>query len=163
MQVFGSDLYISLIIGVVLSLLFAEKVGVVPAGLIVPGYLALIFDQPVFILTVLLISFATYLIVTQIIARFTILYGRRKFAAMLMVGIALKLALDAAAPITFPFVPLEVEEFRGIGVVVPGLIANTIQKQGLVFTVGSTLLLSGLTFLILFLYPIAIEYVHSFV
>jgi poly-gamma-glutamate biosynthesis protein PgsC/CapC len=149
---FGSDLYISLIIGVVLSLLYAEKVGVVPAGLIVPGYMGLVFDQPVFVGSVLLISFLTYLIVTKVIARFTILYGRRKFAAMLMVGIGLKLIFDFFAPMTFPYLPFEMQEFRGIGVIVPGLIANTIQRQGLVPTVGSTLLLSGCTFLIMFVY-----------
>lgn len=149
---FGSDLYISLIIGVVLSLLYAEKVGVVPAGLIVPGYMGLVFDQPIFVGSVLLISFLTYLIVTKGIARFTILYGRRKFAAMLTVGIALKLIFDYFAPMTFPYLPFEMQEFRGIGVIVPGLIANTIQKQGFIPTVGSTLLLSGTTFLIMFFY-----------
>ncbi len=30
---FGSDLYISLILGVLISLIFAEKTGIVPAGL----------------------------------------------------------------------------------------------------------------------------------
>jgi gamma-polyglutamate biosynthesis protein CapC len=149
---FGSDLYISLIIGVVLSLLYAEKVGVVPAGLIVPGYMGLVFDQPIFVASVLLISFLTYLIVTKGVARVTILYGRRKFAAMLTVGIALKLVFDYFAPMTFPYLPFEMQEFRGIGIIVPGLIANTIQKQGFVPTVGSTLLLSGSTFLIMFVY-----------
>ncbi|PTM58285.1 poly-gamma-glutamate biosynthesis protein PgsC [Desmospora activa] len=145
---FGSDLYISLVIGVVFSLLYAEKTGVVPAGLVVPGYLGLVFDQPVFILVVLSLSFLTYLIVTQVIGRFTILYGRRKFAAMLATGIVLKLIFDYF----YPFVPFEIFEFRGIGVIVPGLIANTIQKQGLVPTVWSTLLLSGLTFLTMYAY-----------
>jgi poly-gamma-glutamate biosynthesis protein PgsC/CapC len=149
---FGSDLYISLIIGVVLSLLYAEKVGVVPAGLIVPGYMGLVFDQPIFVASVLFISFLTYLIVTKGVARVTILYGRRKFAAMLTVGIALKLVFDYFAPMTFPYLPFEMQEFRGIGIIVPGLIANTIQKQGFVPTVGSTLLLSGSTFLIMFVY-----------
>lgn len=48
--------------------------------------------------------------------------------------------------------PFEIYEFRGIGVIVPGLIANTIQKQGVVFTYASTLLLSGVTFLIMTTY-----------
>ncbi|WP_431803086.1 poly-gamma-glutamate biosynthesis protein PgsC [Halobacillus andaensis] len=145
---FGSDLYISLVVGVILSLIYSEKTGILPAGLIVPGYLALSFDQPVYMLTVFLISFLTYFIVQHGIARFTILYGRRKFAAMLTTGIVIKLLLDAV----YPIVPFEVYELRGIGVIVPGLIANTIQKQGMFPTVISTLLLSGLTFLIMFAY-----------
>ncbi|KAB2492613.1 poly-gamma-glutamate biosynthesis protein PgsC [Priestia endophytica] len=145
---FGADLYIALVLGVTLSLLFAEKTGIIPAGLVVPGYLALVFDQPVFILVVLFISILTYVIVMYGIGRFTILYGKRKFAAMLIVGICLKLIFDYF----YPVMPFEIQEFRGIGIIVPGLIANTIQKQGIPFTVGSTLLLSGLTFGIMNVY-----------
>jgi len=145
---FGSDLYIALILGVVLSLIFAERTGIVPAGLVVPGYLALIFDQPLFLTMVIFISLLTYLIVTYGISRFTILYGRRKFAAMLITGIILKLIFD----FFYPAMPFEIYEFRGIGVIVPGLIANTMQKQGMVVTLGSTLLLSGATFLIMYVY-----------
>ncbi|NEU30208.1 poly-gamma-glutamate biosynthesis protein PgsC [bacterium LRH843] len=145
---FGSDLYIALVIGVVLSLIYAEKTGVLPAGLIVPGYLSLVFDQPVFILTVLLISFLTYFIVVYGIGKITILYGRRKFAAMLTTGIILKLVFDYF----YPVLPFEAFELRGIGIIVPGLIANTIQKQGMIPTVVSTLLLSGVTFGIISIY-----------
>lgn len=142
---FGSDLYIALIIGVILSLIFAEKTGIVPAGMIVPGYLALIFDEPKFILVVIVISLLTYLIVTYGVAKITILYGRRKFVAMLSVGIILKLIFDYF----YPVMPFEIYEFRGIGIIVPGLIANSIQKQGMIFSYTSTLLLSGLTYVIM--------------
>ena len=79
----GSELYFSLFVGIVLSLIFAEKFGISPAGLVVPGYLALIFDQPIMLLSVLIISCITYFIVNHGISRFVILYGRRKFAAMI--------------------------------------------------------------------------------
>jgi gamma-polyglutamate biosynthesis protein CapC len=145
---FGTDLYVALTLGVLLSLIFSEKTGIIPAGLVVPGYLGLIFDQPVFLMMVLIISLLTYVIVTYGISRFVILYGKRKFAAMLVVGISLKLIFDYF----YPIMPFEIYEFRGIGVIVPGLIANTIQKQGLVVTLGSTLLVSGATFVLMFLY-----------
>lgn len=152
LRLFGSDLYISLIIGVVLSLIYAEKTGILPAGLIVPGYIGLVFDQPIFVLLILLLSFLSYFIVTKVISNWVILYGRRKFAAMITVGIVLKLFFDFIAPVAYPLIPFEMQEFRGIGVIVPGLIANSIQKQGFLPTVGSTLFLSGLTFLIMFLF-----------
>lgn len=139
---FGSDLYVALVLGVTLSLIFSEKTGVVPAGLIVPGYLALVFDQWEIMLTILIISVVTYLIVTHGLSRWVILYGRRKFAAMMVTGICLKLLLD----FVYPVMPFEIFEFRGIGIIVPGLIANTIQRQGMPLTLGSTLLLSGITF-----------------
>ncbi|ASV68213.1 poly-gamma-glutamate biosynthesis protein PgsC [Cytobacillus sp. FSL W7-1323] len=145
---FGDDLYISLILGVLLSLLFAEKFGIMPAGLVVPGYLALVLDQPIFVLIILLVSLLTYVIVKYGVSKVVILYGRRKFAAMLITGICLKLILDYF----YPILPFEINEFRGLGVIVPGLIANTIQKQGVTITLGSTLLLSAATFGIMYVY-----------
>src|SRR5699024_12406712 len=136
-----SCLYIPLVPRLVLILLFTERSGFSPAWLVVPGYLALIFDHPIFIVVILFVSFLTYLIVHVGISRVTILYGRRKFAAMLIVGITLKMILD----FFYPVMPFEILEFRGIGVIVPGLIANTMEKQGTVITIGSTLLLGGLT------------------
>ncbi|HLR42544.1 MAG TPA: poly-gamma-glutamate biosynthesis protein PgsC [Pseudogracilibacillus sp.] len=147
---FGTDLYVALAVGMVIALLFAEKTGIVPAGLVVPGYLALVFDQWRFLLVIIFISIITYLIVQFGVTRFVILYGRRKFAAMLIVGMMVKLVFDYFYPI-FPF---EVYEFRGIGIIVPGIIANTIQKQGVVVTLASTLIVSFLTFAMLFIYQI---------
>ena len=132
----GSELYFSLFVGIVLSLIFAEKFGINPAGLVVPGYLALIFDQPIMLLSVLVIS------------RWVILYGRRKFAAMILTGMVLKFVFDLIYPLT----PFEVVEVSGIGVVIPGIIANTIQKQGVVITLATTMLLTCITYVILFLY-----------
>ena len=147
---FGTDLYIAIVIGVILSLIYVEKTGIVPAGLIVPGYLALVFDQVMFVVTVALISLITYLFVTQVIGRLTVLYGRRKFAAMLTVGVLLKMSFDFY---TGPWgVPFEVHELRGIGVIVPGLIANTIQKQGIIPTFSSTFVISFFTFVIITVY-----------
>ncbi|MFA9560409.1 poly-gamma-glutamate biosynthesis protein PgsC [Evansella sp. AB-rgal1] len=145
---FGSDLYITLVVGVVISLLYAEKAGVLPGGIIVPGYLALIYDQPFFIMSIFFISCLIYLLVVKVISRFTILYGRRKFAAILLTGVVMKLGFDYF----YPIMPFEIYELRGIGVIVPGLIANSFQKQGVLITITSTMVLSGLTFGIMTLY-----------
>jgi gamma-polyglutamate biosynthesis protein CapC len=143
---FGTELYLSLVVGVFLSIIYAERTGVIPAGLIVPGYIALVFDQVLFVAAIFLLSFITFLVVNKVVARFVILFGRRRFVAMLSMGIVLKLAFDAV----YPIMPFEVYEFRGIGVIVPGLIAAAIHRQGVPHTVFSTLLLSGATFLIVF-------------
>ena len=144
----GSELYFSLFVGVVLSLIFAEKFGFNPAGLVVPGYLALIFDQPIMLLSVLIISCLTYFIVSNGISKWVILYGRRKFAAMILTGMVIKFIFDLLYPLT----PFEMVEVSGIGVVIPGIIANTIQKQGVVITLSTTMLLTCITYIILFLY-----------
>ena len=144
----GSELYFSLFVGVILSLIFAEKFGINPAGLVVPGYLALIFDQPIMLLSVLIISCLTYFIVNNGISNWVILYGRRKFAAMILTGMVIKFIFDLLYPLT----PFEMVEVSGIGVVIPGIIANTIQKQGVVITLSTTMLLTCITYIILFLY-----------
>ena len=144
----GSELYFSLFVGVVLSLIFAEKFGINPAGLVVPGYLALIFDQPIMLLSVLIISCLTYFIVSNGISKWVILYGRRKFAAMILTGMVIKFIFD----LLYPWTPFEMVEVSGIGVVIPGIIANTIQKQGVVITLSTTMLLTCITYIILFLY-----------
>ena len=144
----GSELCFSLFVGVVLSLIFAEKFGINPAGLVVPGYLALIFDQPIMLLSVLIISCLTYFIVSNGISKWVILYGRRKFAAMILTGMVIKFIFDLLYPLT----PFEMVEVSGIGVVIPGIIANTIQKQGVVITLSTTMLLTCITYIILFLY-----------
>lgn len=142
----GSELYFSLFVGVVLSLIFAEKFGINPAGLVVPGYLALIFDQPIMLLSVLIISCLTYFIVSNGISKWVILYGRRKFAAMILTGMVIKFIFDLLYPLT----PFEMVEVSGIGVVIPGIIANTIQKQGVVITLSTTMLLTCITYIISF-------------
>jgi gamma-polyglutamate biosynthesis protein CapC len=143
---FGTELYLSLVVGVIVSLIYAERTGVIPAGMVVPGYLALVLDQMLFMGAIFLISFLTFVVVHFGIARVVILYGRRRFVAMLAVGVVCKLVFDAL----YPAMPFEVYEFRGIGVIVPGLIANSIARQGVPHTLISTLLLSGLTFLLVF-------------
>jgi len=137
-----SDIYIALILGTLLSLLFVEFTGILPAGIVVPGYLALVIHQPLYILIIFLVSLITYLIVVHGIGKITILYGKRKFAAMILVAIIVKISLYYF----FPYLPSGVTELSALGVIIPGLIANTIQKQGVVPTLSSTTLLTGLTY-----------------
>ena len=100
------------------------------------------------LLSVLIISCLTYFIVSNCISKWVILYGRRKFAAMILTGMVIKFIFDLLYPLT----PFEMVEVSGIGVVIPGIIANTIQKQGVVITLSTTMLLTCITYIILFLY-----------
>ncbi|KZE37695.1 poly-gamma-glutamate biosynthesis protein PgsC [Bhargavaea cecembensis] len=136
------DIYLAITAGVILSLFYTERTGAIPAGLVVPGYIALMVISPVSIVATFMISFLTFLVVMKVIGKFTILYGRRKFTAMITTGIIMKAIFDFAFP---QFIPASVSGLIAIGIIVPGLIANTIEKQGVLPTVGSTLLLSGLT------------------
>ncbi|HWQ78221.1 MAG TPA: poly-gamma-glutamate biosynthesis protein PgsC [Anaerovoracaceae bacterium] len=131
-----------IILGVILSLLFTEITGVLPAGLVVPGYLTLLMKQPQTIFLTLLIGALTYIIVTYGVGKLTILYGKRKFAAMITIAIILQFLVHTVTPIYY----IGISGLAAVGIVVPGLLANTIQRQGLATTFLSTGLLIGLTY-----------------
>lgn len=141
-----SQFYFALFIGVVFSLIYAETTGILPAGMVVPGYLALIFNQPALLIAIFLVSFATYFVVVYGVSKLVIIYGRRKFVAMIMVGMTIKVVMDIYVPLApIQMGTLELAEMHGIGYIVPGLIANTIERQGFSYTSFSALLVAALT------------------
>ncbi|MFZ7104937.1 MAG: poly-gamma-glutamate biosynthesis protein PgsC [Peptococcaceae bacterium] len=137
-----TDIDTVIILGVIFSLLFTEITGVLPAGLVVPGYLALLIDLPQAILFTFFVSILTYLIVFFGVSKVTILYGKRKFTAMIIVSILLQFILYAVLPVEHG----NLSGLAAVGVVVPGLLANTIQRQGLATTFLSTGLLIAVTY-----------------
>lgn len=131
-----------IILGVVFSLLFTEITGILPAGLVVPGYLALLVKLPQAIFLTFFISILTYLIVYFGVSKVTILYGKRKFVAMITVSIVLQFIIYAIVPLDY----ISISGLAAVGIVVPGLLANTIQRQGLATTFLSTGLLAAVTY-----------------
>ena len=141
----STDLYVAIILGLTLSLLFQEKFGINPGGLVVPGYLALTMDNPKSLIAVFLLSLLTYMIVEFGLNKFLILYGRRRFLAMLLVCMLLKIALD----VLNISMGMSLGLLDGVGIVIPGLIANCFYKQGIKLTAVSTIGVSLVVFIIL--------------
>lgn len=137
-----TQFYIAIAVGLVLSLLVEETLGIICGGAVVAGYLAMVCDDPITMVLIFAISLLTYLIVEFVLPRFVILFGKRRFVACLLVGLVLKLTLDLLVPL-MPFASLT---YRGIGVIVPGLIANTSAKQGVCITVPAVLVATYATF-----------------
>ena len=142
-----TDFYMSLIIGVIGTLLFVETFGITPGGIIVASYLALVFDSPITMVLIFLVSFITYGIVNYILPKFVILYGRRRFVATIVVAVILKLIFEAIYPLT----PFPTFEFRGIGIIdrgiiVPALLSNCYARQGIKLTVVSTLVMTAVVY-----------------
>ena len=141
----ASYFYLALVIGLFISLLMEEILGISAGGMIVPGYLAMVCDDIPQLLLIFFISFAVYLIVNHVLPHFVILFGKRKFVATLIVGILLKLILE----LFFPILPFATVEIRGIGAIPPSLIANSYAKQGIRYTVPAVLAATYITFGIL--------------
>jgi poly-gamma-glutamate biosynthesis protein PgsC/CapC len=132
--------------GLVISLIILETTGIYPGGIIVPGFLAWYVPFPGRIVLTFIIALLTVLLYKLISAR-TLLFGRRRFIFMLITGALLSTAyhlfLAGASPL-----PLD---SRVVGMIIPGLMANNAEKQGIVKTFSAaaaalvlTWLLSGL-------------------
>jgi len=126
-------------LGLTLSLILSELVGLSSAGLVVPGYLALYLDQPARLAATFLVALGTWAAVKFGFARLVVLYGRRRFGITVLTGFLLNAALDHLLFV----LPPEAAGLRAIGYIVPGLIANTALQQGVAATVGLTLLVAA--------------------
>lgn len=78
------------VLALLISLIFTELTNLLPGGIIVPFYFALYLDDPVKILATV-ISALIAMVVVKFLSRYTILYGRRKFALYLIIGILEKI------------------------------------------------------------------------
>ncbi|GAK60022.1 CapC protein [Candidatus Vecturithrix granuli] len=133
-------------IGMVISFLLMEWIGLSAGGLIVPGYFALFADHPDRIAVSLAVALLTYWVLRGI-SYVTILYGRRRFMAAVLIGYL----LGGVCRLLVTDFWLLTYDLRVIGYIIPGLIANDMVKQGVWKTVFAVLLASILVRLILLL------------
>lgn len=119
-------------LGVLLSLAFAWATGVYPGGIIVPSYLVLFLREPERIAGTLLAALLT-LAAYRLASRWLILFGRRRFAFVVLVGALWAAAGSGVIPILFP----ASVEYRVIGWVIPGLISHHMERQGAVVTMAA--------------------------
>jgi poly-gamma-glutamate biosynthesis protein PgsC/CapC len=119
-------------VGLLLSLLFTGFTGIYPGGIIVPSYLVLFFNQPARIAGTLFAALLT-LLVYRLLSQYLILFGRRRFVFLILVGGFWALLWLQVFPALFP----PSLEFRVIGWVIPGLIAGHFDRQGVAVTTAS--------------------------
>ncbi len=111
------------------SLVAFEWAGLSPGGLIVPGYLALLAGRPLTLLVVLAASFLA-LGALRVASAQLILFSRRRFVFVVLAGLCCMWAIEATLALA-PSLPSEV---HGLGYLVPGLVANDMEKQGILPT-----------------------------
>jgi poly-gamma-glutamate biosynthesis protein PgsC/CapC len=121
---------VTLGLGLVLSVLFSEVLGLAAGGMVVPGYLALEIQYPGRLAMTFLCALLTYALVRGA-SRFMLIYGRRRTAAMILVAFLLRHAMQAAAANYLPEVAPSLDI---IGHIVPGLIAIWMARQGVAET-----------------------------
>jgi poly-gamma-glutamate biosynthesis protein PgsC/CapC len=136
-------LYETLFIGIVLALIFVEITDVYPGGIIVPAYFALFLDRPLFVAATLAVAFAA-LGVYRLLSRRLILFGKRRFVLLLLLGALISQLLMLLAPRLVP----PALEIRIIGWVIPGLLANNLDKQKAISTLASLLTVAAVVYVI---------------
>ncbi len=119
-------------IGLLIALIFISVTGVYPGGIIVPCYLSIFIYQPFRIAVTLVIALLTF-ICFRVASNYLIIFGKRRFVFMILVGGCITFLWLHLSPSLLPVT----QEFRTIGWVIPGLIANHFEKQGILITSGS--------------------------
>jgi len=117
-------------IGLVMSLIFSETLGLAAGGMVVPGYLALMIHEPFRIIGTVVCALLT-LGTLKLLSRYILIYGRRRIVVAVLVGFCFG---SISRDLLFVKVASTAVDLRVIGFVIPGLIANWMERQGVVQT-----------------------------
>ena len=132
-------LFSTVALSVILSFLVTELTGLLTGGMVSAGYLAFYFSEPMRILSTFLLS-ALIALILRLSREFLILYGRRRFMLSILLSILFVSALEKAY---FIMSPLSLD-LRVIGYIIPGLIANDMEKQGIIRTSLALIIVTAL-------------------
>ena len=128
-------------IGMVLSLFLTETLGVTAGGIIVPGYIAMNLENPERLVITFGVSIFTFLII-KLLSKFLMVYGKRRLVLALLIGFLLGYLSRSNNMIT---TALGTTDFIVIGNIIPGLIANWMDRQGVIRTLSTVLITAGIT------------------
>jgi len=133
----------TILVGLFCAVLFIELFGFYPGGIIVPAYMALYLGQPVRLLITLIIAFLC-LCIFRLLSGYLILFGKRRFVMFIFLGAL----LAQAWLLLFPQFFSGSLELRAIGWLIPGLLANNLERQKIVPTLASLITVSVATYFI---------------
>lgn len=119
-------------LGLVLSLIFSEFFGLAAGGMVVPGYVAMHLDEPLRLTVTVTAGLLTWQLL-RLFSFFTFIYGRRRVVVTLIVGFVLARFCTNVATLLQaqqPYGLLGSPEVQAIGLIVPGLLAHWMERQG---------------------------------
>jgi len=133
-------------LSIILGFLASEFLGISLGGLVSPGYLAFFLEQPLRLLSTMILATIIFLCV-RLMQRFMIIFGRRRFMATVLMSLAGTWIFEQL----FFYANMIDQDIRIVGYIIPGLIANDMLKQGPVKTIVMVLLAAVVVRLILML------------
>jgi len=136
---------LGLAVGLVFSLVCYLVTNLSPGGMITPGWLALAVVQDYRQAGLIVLTTVATFFLVMLLQKIVILYGKRLFAAVVLVGVLLQvtmfLLISRQVPLLF--------SHQTLGFVVPGLIAYQLVRQRPAATVLATVAVSGATYVVL--------------
>jgi poly-gamma-glutamate biosynthesis protein PgsC/CapC len=132
-------------LGLLVSLFFAEALGLTASGLVVPGYVALHLDQPMIVIGTLLAGVVTMVIV-RALGRLILLFGRRTLVLCVIVGYL----VGQGVPFLLGLgLGTQIPDIGVIGYIISGLIGYWMVRQGILETTATVVMASVIVRLIL--------------
>lgn len=126
---------IGIALGLLASLVCYLTTNLSPGGMITPGWLALTLVEDLQRASMVVgVTVLTYLL-TVVVQKYVILYGKRLFAAVVLIGVILQATLIIVLQREYPLMYTN----QTLGFIVPGLIAYQLVRQ----PKGPTLLATG--------------------
>ena len=133
-------LTLSIGLALVVGLIFVSSLGLSTGGMIVPGYLALQMRSPLSLSVTIFAALMIYAIV-KLLSHYMIIYGRRRIALTILLAFISGYLLNHLL-IQFAIHGIFGQAVEVIGYIIPGLIALSMDRQGIVETIGSLLIAS---------------------
>jgi len=131
----------TIFIGLAVALIYAELTGIYPGGIIVPAFLALSLDHPIRALATVAVACLS-LLIYKLLSRTLILFGKRRFVIIILIGGLLSQLLVLVMPKLLA-APVE---FQVIGFIIPGLLANNLERQRFLPTLASLVTVTAITY-----------------
>lgn len=132
-------------IGMFLSLILTETIGLAAGGIVVPGYIALVLHNPIQVIATVCAGLITYLII-KLLSSYIIIYGRRLLIISILIGYLIAYLTRISPTINLNEFNMNIQT---VGYVIPGLIAYWIARQGIIPTLSAMIIVASLVRLII--------------
>ncbi len=132
-------------IGMFLSLILTETIGLAAGGIVVPGYIALVLHHPMQVIATVVAGLITYLII-KLLSTYIIIYGRRLLIISILIGYLIAYLTRISPTINLNEFSMDIQT---VGFVIPGLIAYWIARQGIIPTLSAMVIVASLVRLII--------------
>jgi gamma-polyglutamate biosynthesis protein CapC len=133
-------------IGLIVGFIYYEITDVSPGGVVAPAYCALYVEDPLRIVTTVMLAILVWAVL-MVLSKRLIIYGRRRLLLAILLGFGLKAAVTLWLQPSLPFG----FDLQSIGYIIPGLIANEMVRQKVLTTMVGLGTVSVVVWLIMLL------------